>query len=66
MDPNLFTGTGIPALAAQEMAAQVTASVGNADRLLAAGMAAIDAQNVAAQINALQSNPIVLANASGL
>lgn len=64
MDSNLFTGLGISALAAQEMAAQVTAGVGNPDRLLAAGMSAQDAQNVATMINASQANPVVLADAS--
>jgi acyl CoA:acetate/3-ketoacid CoA transferase beta subunit len=66
MDSNLFTGTGVPALAAQEMAAQVTAGVGNPDRLLAAGMSAQDAQAVAAMINASQSSAVVLASASGI
>lgn len=66
MDPNLFTGTGVPALAALEMAAQVTAGVGNPDRLLAAGMSAQDAQAVAAMITASQSNPVLLASASGI
>lgn len=64
MDPALFTGTGISALVAQEIATQVTAGVGNPDRLLAAGMAAADAQNVAAMINASQTNPIILADAT--
>lgn len=66
MDPNSFTGMGLPATAAQEIAAQVTAGVGNPDRLFAGGIAAADAQNIAAMINASQSNAQVLAAATGI
>lgn len=66
MDPNSFTGMGMPATAAQEIAAQVTAGVGNADRLIAAGIAGPDAQNIAALINASNSNPVTLAAATGI
>lgn len=60
MDPNLFTGMGISATTAQEIAAQVTAAVGNAERLRGAGMSAQAAVLVASQINALITDPIIL------
>jgi surfactin synthase thioesterase subunit len=66
MDPNIFTGMGMPATAAQEIAAQVTSGVGNPDRLFAAGIAAPDAQNIAAMITASQSSALILAAATGI
>lgn len=60
MDPNLFTGMGISATTAQEIAAQVTVSVGNAERLRGTGMSAQAAVLVASQINALITDPIIL------
>jgi hypothetical protein len=66
MDPNSFTGMGLPATAAQEIAAQVTAGVGNPERLFAAGISGPDAQNIAAMINASQSNAQILAAATGI
>lgn len=64
LDPNKFVGLGISALAAQEIAAQVTAGVANVDRLLGCGMSAADAIATAALITGGQSDPGILADAS--
>jgi hypothetical protein len=60
MDPSVFTGMGVSGLTAIEIAAQVTAGVGNADRLRGTGMSAQAAALVAAQINASITDPLVL------
>lgn len=64
MDPSAFVGQGISAVAAQEIAAQVTAGVADANRLLATGMSAQTAAYVASLINTGTSDPTVLADAS--
>lgn len=65
-DPNVYTGFGIPALLAQELAAQVTAGVGDSVKIRGAGVSGPYAVATAALITGGQSDPVILANATGI
>ena len=63
MNPNDFTGHGLPGLVCQEIAKQVTAGSADASKLAAAGVTPIAAQRVAALVTGGESNTKTLANA---
>jgi len=63
-DPSVYTDCGISGLLAIELAAQVTAGVGNAPRLLGAGVPAINANATAALITGGTFDPLTLVTAT--
>lgn len=60
-DPSAYTDMGISGVLAIELAAQVTAGVGNADRLMAAGSGAAYAVGTANLITTGTTDPLTLA-----